>query len=140
MSIDPAIPVPGAPLTLQLTYEVPDGLTVTDGTAEYDVTYNYIPFTPSVEPLCQDIPCPLGPGVYTNHSTTTWPDGLAGQLVSQMKWWDSSKNLLLCVEIASQTRRLEDTAVALPVCWKPALRGTARPTANNTGHGDTGSW
>lgn len=141
ISIDPAIPVSGAPLTLHLQYEVPQGLTVTGGTAEYDVTYNYIPFTPSEEPLCQDVPCPLGPGLYTNHSTTTWPDGLSGQLVSRMKWWDSNKNLLLCVEIASQTRRLQDTAVALqvpqPVCWRPALRGTARSAANNTGHAST---
>ena len=102
VNLNPVNPVPGENVTLFLDYTVPTGLTVADGTAEYDVTYNYIPFTPTVEPLCQDIPCPLGPGTYQNSSVSAWPTGVSGSLDTKMKWLDSDGNLLLCVDIAAQ--------------------------------------
>ncbi len=111
LALDPVAPVAGQNITLHLGYEVPDGLTVKGGIAEYDVTYNYIPFSPSKEPLCSNIPCPLGPGSYQNASTSQWPDSLSGLLVSQMKWWDDQDRLLLCVEIAGQTGDLRQVAL-----------------------------
>jgi ML domain len=103
LSLSPAAPVAGQNLTLHLGYEVPEGVSVLGGTAEYDVTYNYIPFSPSTEPLCSNIPCPLGPGTYLNESTSQWPDSLSGLLVSRMKWFDEQNSMLLCVEISGQT-------------------------------------
>jgi ML domain len=102
VDIKPVNPVPGQDVALHIDYTVPEGVTVTDGTAEYDITYNFIPFEPTVEPLCQNVPCPLEAGTYSNTSISQWPSSLSGLLVTQMKWLDSNKNLLLCVEIDSQ--------------------------------------
>ena len=109
----PANPAAGENVTLYLDYTVPDGITVTGGQTEYDVTYNYIPFSPSYEPLCQNIPCPLQAGRYSNASSSLWPSGLSGLLVTQMKWWDENQNLLLCVEMSGQTGNLRRVALAL---------------------------
>lgn len=106
----PLNPVPGQNMTLMLDYTVPAGTTVTGGQAEYDITWNYIPFEPSYEPLCHNIPCPLGPGRYTNQSTSVWPDSVSGYITSQMKWLDEGNKLLLCVEVANQlASTLSDT-------------------------------
>ncbi len=102
VSLEPAVPIPGQNVTLTLDYTVPDGVTVTGGETEYDITWNYIPFEPSYEPLCQDIPCPLGSGRYTNRSTSVWPDSVSGYVTSQMKWLNEAKEILLCVEISGQ--------------------------------------
>lgn len=99
LSIAPVDPAPGANFSLQMTYTVPDGVVVTGGTAEYDVTWNFIPFEPTVEPLCQNIPCPLEAGTYTNTSVSAWPTGISGLLNTQMKWIDSDGSLLACVGI-----------------------------------------
>lgn len=97
VDITPTNPVPGEKVSLHIDYTVPDGLVVTGGTSEYSTTYNFIPFAPTVEPLCQDIPCPLGAGRYSNISVSDWPTGLSGQLDTKMKWFDDNKNLLLCM-------------------------------------------
>ncbi len=107
VGLDPANPVPGQNVTLKLDYTVPAGVTVTGGQTEYDITWNYIPFDPSFEPLCQNIPCPLGPGQYQNQSTSVWPDSVSGYITSQMKWLDEGNKLLLCVEIAGQAETQE---------------------------------
>lgn len=103
VDLDPVSPTPGQNMTLTLDYTVPEGVVVTGGQTEYDVTWNFIPLEPSVEPLCQDIPCPLGPGMYRNQSTSLWPDSVSGYITSQMKWLDEAGNLLLCIEIAGQS-------------------------------------
>ena len=111
VALEPATPVSGQNVTLLLSYTVPEGTTITDGTAQYDVTYNYIPFQPTVEPLCQNIPCPLGPGTYQNASTSVWPQDLSGLLTTKMKWIDPQGDLLLCVEISGQVGDLRSVAL-----------------------------
>lgn len=111
----PVNPSAGDNVTLYLDYTVPNGLTVTGGQTEYDITYNYIPFSPSYEPLCQNIPCPLQAGRYSNASSSQWPTGLSGLLVSRMKWWDENQNLLLCVEMSGQTGNLRKVSLIGPV-------------------------
>jgi hypothetical protein len=111
VALDPMNPVPGQNVTLSLDYTVPAGITVKGGQTEYDITWNYIPFDPSYEPLCQDIPCPLGPGQYRNKSTSLWPDSVSGYITSQMKWIDDANQLLLCVEISGQAGDLRRVAL-----------------------------
>jgi hypothetical protein len=98
----PADPTPGETVTLHLEYTVPSGVTVTDGTAKFAATYNFIPLSPTTEPLCQDIPCPLGPGRYMNNTLSTWPSGLSGTLVSTLTWQDTSGKQLLCISITAK--------------------------------------
>ena len=98
MSIVPPFATPGTSSTLNLDYTVPGGTTVTDGTTKYEFTFNGIPFTPTVESLCQNIPCPLGPGSYQNASDVDWPTGLSGKLKTRMTWLDPASTVLLCLD------------------------------------------
>ena len=102
VSLSPTDPAPGSSVSLNLDYTVPDGLTVNDGTSTTAVSYNFIPFAPTVEPLCQDIPCPLGPGRYSNSTNSTWPSGLSGTVRTTMTWADENAATLLCIGIVAK--------------------------------------
>jgi hypothetical protein len=99
-NITPANPVPGDKVIMNVDYTVPDPLVITDGASEFQVTYNFIPFAPTIEPLCANVPCPLGPGFYSNATETQWPTSISGTVTSQMKWFDQDRNLLLCVALS----------------------------------------
>lgn len=101
-SLVPTDPTPGQNVTLHLEYTVPPGVTVTGGQSTFAVTYNFIPLSPTVEPLCQDIPCPLGPGSYSNNTVSMWPSGLSGTVVSTLKWQDIDSKQLLCISITAK--------------------------------------
>ena len=96
-SLTPDPVVRGQDTTLSLSCQIPDGVTVTAGTAEYGFTFNGIPFTPTIEDLCSQVACPLTAGLYSNSTTTPFPD-VSGKIVSTIKWFDTSKTLLYCLE------------------------------------------
>lgn len=98
----PEPPVPGENATLWIYYEVPPGLTITDGAAEYSFKLNGIPFPPTVDPLCTQVECPLSPGLYNLSSTSVWPSGISGKIVSQIAWYDLGDSLLLCSELTER--------------------------------------
>lgn len=100
VGLEPANPALGSTISLSLDYTVPEGLTVTDGTTTYAITLNFIPFQPSINPLCQDIPCPLGPGTYSNITQSMWPSGVSGSFTSKMTWTDQDTAELLCIQIS----------------------------------------
>ncbi len=122
LSLDPVSPTPGQEITLNLDYTVPEGLTVTDGTTRYDITLNFIPFAPSTNPLCQDIPCPLGPGHYVNATKSTWPSGVSGSFTSKMTWSDQAGTKLLCVAISGALRAPLLLAPPPPPAWQCPVR------------------
>ena len=99
-SVTPTIPVANQQVKLHLEYSVP--APVSGGTSETAVTYNFIPFSPTVEPLCASIPCPLVPGTYSNDTSSTWPSGLSGNVAITTKWFDSNHALLLCLKVAGK--------------------------------------
>jgi hypothetical protein len=101
LSLEPAQPVPGDNVSLHLDYSVPAGVTIDDGEARYAATYNFIPLTPTVEPLCKNIPCPLSAGSYSNTSYMLWPSGLSGNLVTKITWVDVNVQQLLCIQIST---------------------------------------
>jgi hypothetical protein len=98
--ITPTVPKAGDSIKLYIDYTVPPNTNITDGTAEFSITYNYIPFTPTVSPLCANVACPVLSGQYTNETDSVWPSGLSGMISTQMKWYDMDKDLLLCVGIS----------------------------------------
>jgi hypothetical protein len=100
VSITPSDPSPGDKVALNLDYTVPNGVVITSGQTKYDVTYNFLPVYPTIEPLCQNIPCPLGPGRYKNSSTSTWPTGLTGSVAIQLTWTNEVGTQLLCINVA----------------------------------------
>jgi hypothetical protein len=101
LSLSPSNPSPNDAVTLHLDYTVPPGTLVTGGEARYSATYNFIPLTPTVEPLCSNIPCPLGPGRYLNSTVSSWPSGLTGTLTTILRWSDENAHSLLCISIAA---------------------------------------
>jgi hypothetical protein len=102
VSLNPTDPKPGEKVGMNLDYTVPSGVTVTDGVAKYDITYNFIPLAPTTEPLCQNIPCPLGPGNYVNTTYSTWPTGIRGTVNTKITWADETSKQLLCINIAAK--------------------------------------
>lgn len=108
LSLQPDNPTPGQNFTMNYQYTVPSSMMVTGGIAKYSVTYNFLPLSPTTEPLCKNIPCPLSAGTYTNATTSVWPSGLSGTLTSQITWQDDNSLPLLCIAVSgkvSQSRR-----------------------------------
>jgi hypothetical protein len=103
-SLTPAVPSPGDSVTLSIDYTVPEGVVLTGGVATYAFTYNFIPLNPTTEPLCSAIPCPLGPGRYTNHTVSQWPSGLSGSFTIKNTWRDDGGAQLICLSIAGSAR------------------------------------
>ncbi len=85
--------------TLWFYYQVPDGVSIDDGTADYKITLNGIPFPASTDPLCTQVACPLVPGLYNLSSSSIWQGGVSGKVVSRISWYDTKKTLLLCSEL-----------------------------------------
>ena len=95
----PDPPAVGDNTTLWFYYQVPDGVTINDGTAEYKITLNGIPFPASTDPLCTQVTCPLTPGIYNLSSSSIWEGGVSGKIVSRISWYDTDKTLLLCSDL-----------------------------------------
>jgi hypothetical protein len=102
MSLDPPNPAPGQQVGFTLDYTVPPSTVVTDGTARYEMTYNFIPLAPTIQPLCSNIPCPLESGRYLNTTYSMWPTGLSGTIMTRMKWLDTTGTILICTEISGK--------------------------------------
>jgi hypothetical protein len=76
---------------------------VTSGTATSGVTFNGIPFTPTITDLCESIVCPLSAG---SHDGSTWfifPDGINGKIVTKVTWEDADGTQLLCISYTVKT-------------------------------------
>jgi len=98
---DPVVPGQDSSITLNL--EIPAGCYIDAGTAKYSFSFNGIPFSPTTEDLCSDIACPLGPGPYTNTTTSTYPTGVNGKIVTRIEWLTPSNEQLLCVDVTAKT-------------------------------------
>ena len=94
----PEPPVANENATLWIDYTIPAGTNINGGTCVYSFTLNGIPFTPSKEELCTQVTCPLVPGEYNLSSTSPWPSGISGKVVTKIQWYDESNTLLLCSE------------------------------------------
>jgi hypothetical protein len=101
-SLLPPNPTPDQSVLFHIDYTVPTGVSISAGEARYAVTYNFIPLTPTVQPLCSVLACPTLPGRYTNDTSSLWPAGLSGSVITKLTWLDDSARLLLCVSIAAQ--------------------------------------
>jgi hypothetical protein len=97
----PDPPSPNMNTTLYTEFYNP-GLAVLDGTATTSVTYNYIPFAPSSEPLCNSQSCPIMNGLTTQTSTSPWPE-LSGLVDMKIEWLGTDGTSLLCIQIKTST-------------------------------------
>lgn len=94
--------VPGEDSSITLNADIPAGTNIDAGTAKYSFSFNGIPFTPTVEDLCSDVACPLLPGPYTNTTTSVFPSGVTGKVVTRIEWFDSAGNQLLCADVTAK--------------------------------------
>jgi len=96
LSQDPATNVQaGQNISLVVKYSSP--MTIRGGTATTTVTYNYIPFNPTVEDLCTKVACPLNAGDHDGSSSYFFPTGVNGQVTTRIEWKDLEGKLLLCI-------------------------------------------
>jgi hypothetical protein len=93
----PASPTPGDNVSTWITYDLPSP-GITSGTATYSFSLNGIPFPPTVEDLCTQTACPKESGIYNESSSSIFPTGISGKIVSQIAWRDPDDTLIWCVE------------------------------------------
>jgi hypothetical protein len=95
----PDPPVKGENSTISFDYTVPDGPAIDKGTAKYSVTYNFIPISPTTEDLCLSTTCPILPGTYNQSTSSTFPTGLTGTVITKIQWFDVNSKELFCAQI-----------------------------------------
>jgi len=95
-SFTPIPPIPGENATLSFIYDL--STEITGGTATYSTTINFIPFPPSTEDLCTQTACPILAGTNTETSTSAFPTGVSGTIVTKIQWADQDANPILCVQ------------------------------------------
>ena len=93
----PAAPKAGDNVSLWIAYDLPTPA-ITGGTATYSFSLSGIPFAPTVEDLCTQTACPKEPGLYNETSSSIFPSGVSGKIVSQIAWRDPDDTLIWCVE------------------------------------------
>jgi len=94
---------PGDNVSLGLLYTNPS--LVTDGTVTTTVTYNFIPLSPTTEPLCNSVPCPLEPGQHDGSSSIEVPTGISGSVVTKIIWTVTNIQVL-CIQITLRVMRM----------------------------------
>jgi ML domain len=92
----PDVLSPGENATLTLFYTSPEK--ITGGTTRTSITYNFIPFDPTVDDLCANAPCPITVGEHDGSSTMQVPTGVNGYIDTKVEWFDTTGRLLLCID------------------------------------------
>lgn len=93
----PTSPVPGDNVTLTVKYAFA-GDAITGGTAHYKATLNYFPVYDETFDLCTQTKCPKDAGSYAEVSTSQFPTGVSGKLVTTIDWADQNNQPIWCVE------------------------------------------
>ena len=97
LALDPPSTVSvGQNVSLLLLYTTP--VEIDSGTITTSVTYNYLPFTPTVAPLCETAPCPITIGEHDGSSWFVMTSGVKGNVVTKIMWQAQGIDLL-CLNI-----------------------------------------
>lgn len=96
MGFSPINPIAGDNTTLWVDYTL--NSPITGGIATYSVSLNGIPFTPTVDDLCTQTFCPKELGTYNETSSSIFPSGLSGKIVSKIQWTNQDNLPVWCVE------------------------------------------
>jgi len=124
MSFSPDPTVPGQNSTLLLSMKVPEE--ITNGTATYSTSYNFIPLKPTVDQLCDTtVPCPIVEGYLKTVSSYPIDKALSGSMTLKIEWSDLTGRQLLCVSIKT---KLGDAGKQV------ALRGSKKKHRNHKAH------
>ena len=128
MSFSPDPPVAGQNSTLLLSMKVPEE--VTNGTVKYSTTYNFVPFAPTVEDLCdKTVPCPIASGALNTVSTYPFDNSLKGTVIFKIEWTELTGRSLLCVSL---NLKLGDAAKQVIARIPARVRAQAQPQAQRS--------
>jgi hypothetical protein len=108
LALHPDPPIPGKQLDMTVQFTNP-GSEVVDGTATTSVTLNFIPFQPTVKPLCEDTQCPIVTGANDRSTSSVWPDTVTGAITSKIVWTAVDGSELLCISIKTKVVAEEKT-------------------------------
>jgi hypothetical protein len=112
LALTPDPPVIGKPVQLTLVFDN-TGPEITNGIVSTTLSVNYIPVSPTTEPLCQNTECPIVSGSNDRSTETTFPS-VSGLIKSKVVWTGPEGQSLLCIDTAfkvatSYLRRANDT-------------------------------
>ena len=96
LAITPDPPIPGQSIKLTLIFNN-QGKEITDGTATTTLSVNFLPFSPTTVPLCQNTMCPIVSGSNDRSTETTFPD-VTGIIKSRVTWTGTEGESLLCID------------------------------------------
>lgn len=96
LALSPDPPVPGKPVRLTLIFDN-TGPEITQGTVSTSISVNYIPFSPSSVPLCENTACPIVPGSNDRSTETIFPS-VTGIIHSKVTWVGPQGESLLCID------------------------------------------
>jgi hypothetical protein len=99
--LHPDPPVPGKLVDMTVHFINP-GPEVVDGKVTTSVTLNFIPFQPTVKPLCEDTVCPVIIGPNDRSTSSIWPETVTGSLSSKIVWNGVDGAELLCISIKTK--------------------------------------
>ena len=100
MSFSPDPTVPGQNSTLLLSMKIPEE--ITNGTATYTTTYNFLPLKPTTDDLCDTVGCPIKDGYLDTRSSFPIDASLSGTMTLKIQWADLTGRKLLCVQISTK--------------------------------------
>lgn len=96
MGFNPSYPLPNENTTLWIDYQL--RTPIMGGTATYSLSLNGIPFSPTIEDLCTQTACPKPIGIYNETSSSLFPEGISGKIVSKIQWTNQDNLPVLCQE------------------------------------------
>lgn len=98
LAVTPDPPIIGKEVDLTLIFYNPgeDMDASWDVNVETRVTLNAIPFTPTIQPLCDNTKCPIVTGQNDRSTNSVWPD-VSGKMETHISWKKSSGEQLLCI-------------------------------------------
>ena len=99
LSVEPVLPQ--IDYTLYVSGDLSEE--VIGGTSKYDITYNFIPLTPTINDLCTEIKnsnitCPLKIGYIGLQSKGTVKTGLSGSVTIKNQWFNLNGVRILCMQ------------------------------------------
>lgn len=96
MGFNPSNPQPNENTTLWIDYEL--RTPIMGGTATYSLSLNGIPFSPTIQDLCTQTACPKDIGFYNETSSSLFPEGINGKIVSKIQWTNQDNLPIWCQE------------------------------------------
>lgn len=96
LSITPDPPIPGQSVKLTLVFNNPEE-EITDGTVTTTLNVNFMPFSPTTTPLCENTACPIITGSNDRSTETIFPD-ITGIIKSRVTWTGTKGESLLCID------------------------------------------